>query len=285
VRKQGRIMIHLIGNKGSQIHNVHYGVYPGGEVRIDRHISAQEGYHSVIARIENSDDILALMLLKDILDRQGYKDLSLHIPYFPYGRQDRVNMDTVGNQSLSAKVMANLINYMNFSEVIVNDSHSDVTSALINNCVNVPRFVGIERFISKIQDQFGDDGDSLALIAPDAGALKSTYEIAKEFGIKTVVFAEKKRDMRTGEITGTIIHDIEKLHKMNIIIADDICDGGRTFIEIAKALRAAIVNRIEPTAMNLFVTHGIFSKGRAVLTEHFDNVEGLFVFDKFKDLT
>ena len=37
---------------------------------------------------------------------------------------------------------------------------------------------------------------------------------------------------------------------------DDICDGGRTFIECAKLLKAAGVG-----SMALYVSHGIFSKG------------------------
>ena len=48
------------------------------------------------------------------------------------------------------------------------------------------------------------------------------------------------------------------------IIVDDICDGGRTFIELGKIIRKDYDRLI------LCVTHGIFSKG----------VEPLDVFDE-----
>jgi ribose-phosphate pyrophosphokinase len=51
---------------------------------------------------------------------------------------------------------------------------------------------------------------------------------------------------------------------MKVLIVDDICDGGATFIRAARALRA-----IEPDVeVGLCVTHGIFSKGRQHLLDN-----------------
>ena len=58
------------------------------------------------------------------------------------------------------------------------------------------------------------------------------------------------------------------------MIVDDTCDGGRTFIELAKVLRARNAGKIE-----LYVTHGIFSKGLKELSEHFDCIHSLNVWE------
>lgn len=52
-----------------------------------------------------------------------------------------------------------------------------------------------------------------------------------------------------------ILDDVDLTDK-TVMILDDICDGGRTFIEAVKHLREAGAKRVE-----LYVTHGIFSKG------------------------
>jgi len=47
-----------------------------------------------------------------------------------------------------------------------------------------------------------------------------------------------------------------------VLIIDDICDGGRTFIEITKLLLQAGVESV-----SLHVSHGLFSQGIDVLKE------------------
>ena len=91
--------------------------------------------------------------------------------------------------------------------------------------------------------------------------------------------ATKIRDTATGEILRTAIYtpdpeskEGEEFHKNYTnpyIIVDDICDGGRTFIEIAKVIRNEIYN---DARVELYVTHGIFSKGMEVFEGLIDKI-------------
>lgn len=50
-----------------------------------------------------------------------------------------------------------------------------------------------------------------------------------------------------------------------ILVMDDICDGGATFISLAKEIKAhELYNDQE---LWLYVTHGIFSKGKQTLLD------------------
>jgi ribose-phosphate pyrophosphokinase len=53
----------------------------------------------------------------------------------------------------------------------------------------------------------------------------------------------------------------------DVVIFDDLVDGGRTFIELAKLLKEKKANKIY-----LLVVHGIFSKGYKELSELYDLV-------------
>jgi ribose-phosphate pyrophosphokinase len=59
----------------------------------------------------------------------------------------------------------------------------------------------------------------------------------------------------------------EHVRDHNFLIVDDICDGGRTFIELAKVLRP-----LTNGSIFLYVTHGIFSQGLDVFKGVIDHI-------------
>jgi ribose-phosphate pyrophosphokinase len=65
-------------------------------------------------------------------------------------------------------------------------------------------------------------------------------------------------------------HDIDaiKTEPFEIIIVDDLCDGGATFIAEAQYLKLLFPQK----KLNLFVAHGIFSKGFHELFDLFDHI-------------
>lgn len=214
---------------------------------------------------KDNGDIFDLMLLVDAIRREIYfpVTLTLTMPYLPYARQDRVMSK---GESLSVKVLADLINSLNFSKVFCKDIHSGVGVALINNLVNIPQDVCAQKLgyeLSRIKDK-------VVLIAPDAGSLKKTEAFAKRFKIENVLCATKDRNVLTGEITGIIIPELvhEEFPEDTVfVVLDDICDGGKTFIELAKHIRQYANNNLY-----LYVTHGIFSKGTAELEKYYNHI-------------
>ncbi len=243
--------------------------FPGGEcsVTVSQDIIDYDDDVKIVAELNGSDDIMCLLLTVDALRRIIPDiDICLYLPYFPYARQDRV---CNAGEALSAKVMADLINSLNCTTVMIFDPHSDVVGALLNNChiatldvmIKVPHFKAFRKKIISC---------NLLMVSPDAGAEKKVRSLAKTLstlakGGRDYICASKIRDTSTGEITSTKIYDDVK--GRDVIIIDDLCDGGRTFIELSKVLKDAGANDIY-----LYVTYGIFSKGLDVLKPHFKHV-------------
>ena len=71
--------------------------------------------------------------------------------------------------------------------------------------------------------------------------------------------------MSTGKIVYTDVPVTMSHTNKKFLIVDDICDGGRTFVEIAKSIR----EKFPEAEVYLIVTHGIFSSGSAELAKHF----------------
>lgn len=230
-------------------------VFPGGEVNVAFNPAEPDLPHypsvaKITASITNSDTLMGLFLLTDAVRRQ-YKDIDrveLALHYVPYARQDRV---MVPGESLSIRVLCNLINSQKYSKVIIWDPHSDVTPALLNNCESVSQ-ADLANYV--LTNGIINPANTV-LVAPDAGAIKKISEVAKALEISEVARADKVRDPGTGKITGTAIYHGD-IGSKDFLIVDDICDGGFTFLELAKILRPLTTGKII-----LYVTHGIFSKG------------------------
>lgn len=236
--------------------------FNGGENHI-KIISALSEQVTIEAQLKNSDYVMELFLATDALRRAGVKEISLLAPYIPYGRQDRV---MVPGEPLSIKVFAQLFNVQKYRKVYTFDNHSEVISALLNNCVEINNHRMVKSFIYHV------GGQDLRIISPDGGALKKVFKLA-QYCNRQVITAEKNRDVSTGKITGTVVH-AEDLTDINCVIVDDICDGGRTFVELAKVLKQKNAKSI-----TLYVSHGIFSVGLSSLK---DNIDHIFTTNCFR---
>lgn len=246
--------------------------FPGGELGVKiEHYSLLGCDVRIKATIKNSDDLIGLGLLKNAIDAYFPRSVDLLLPYVPYSRQDR--MCETG-ESLSLKFFADYINYMNFREVVLFDPHSDVTSALIHRCTIhtqldiIGNFERLKRFCLS-QD--------LVFVSPDAGANKKVFKLCQYFNEKGFVKADKVRDTKTGFIEKIEVY-YEDFKRSDMIIFDDICDGGATFIALAKVLKEKNAGNIY-----LYVTHGIFSKGLDVLFDA--GISKIFTTDSRCDLT
>ncbi|MNK20318.1 Ribose-phosphate pyrophosphokinase [compost metagenome] len=239
-------------------------VFSGGEVHIKLQGTAEEVL--IATRLNDANDIMKLLLATDALRRSGTKIISVFIPYLPYARQDRV---MVAGEPLSIKVMCNLINGCGFAKVYVFDVHSEVSLALLDNCEHISNYSLVDTVLKDRKDYL--------LVSPDAGALKKIYKLTEALEYTgDIVLCNKVRDVSTGRIKQITV-DQEDLAGKDCFIIDDICDGGATFIGVAKALKQRNAGKV-----SLIVSHGIMSHGEMELSEWIDHI---YTTDSIKDTT
>jgi ribose-phosphate pyrophosphokinase len=196
-------------------------------------------------RLNSSDDLMNLCLAVDALRNMSVEYIEVFIPYIPYARQDRV---MVPGEPLSIKVFANILNSLNLNKVIVFDAHSDVSVALINKSQNVPNYEMVNDFLKKVKLT------DYVLVSPDLGAYKKVDKLAQKINYKgNIATGIKVRDLATGQIIKSDVNT-DNLNGKACIVVDDICDGGRTFIELATALKAKNAGDLY-----FIASHGIFS--------------------------
>lgn len=200
-------------------------------------------------------DLMKLAMATDVVRRNGCK-VRLSIPYFPFARQDRI---AVGGDSLSVKVFANFINFLNFESVYIVDPHSYVTPALIDRVVVNPQHLIAQNAFGKFCDP------NTQIVAPDRGSISKALELTKNIGAN-LIEADKRRDPKTGALNGfTLLKGSPS--GTPCLVVDDICDAGGTFIGLGSVLRDR-----GATSLGLFVTHGLFTKGIDSLLDIYDYI-------------
>lgn len=235
--------------------------FPGGE----RHFQLTDhvGPGPLKAVIRSSDDLMDLILVRQWMRQCQNRDIHMNphlfLPYVPYARQDRA---TTAGSPFSLKAFAAIINSLEFQSVSIYEPHSDVAPALLDNCIVRPMLPELVRFVELQTSRLGN---GIALAAPDAGAAKRVeraYRACRQGNLepREPIQILKHRDPATGrlEITG-IYGDVENL---DVLLVDDICDGGATFVQAAQCLYEEGARSVM-----LFVAHGIFSKGVDVLRD------------------
>lgn len=271
-----------------------WSTYPGGEayVHITKNLQkgaprAQKLYRStetsmrptLYAHITSADVLMRFVMVVDALkqEKEDLSDWNLHIPYIPYGRQDRL---TLKGSSFSLAAFGSLINPLlhQFGRVYTNDPHSEETIE------SVADLFAIDFSTEMVKSMVPEDAKPL-IIAPDEGARYRAEAVAESLGVVALVL-DKHRDPETGEVvgievpiatnvrvspTGTIESDTHyaPLDATIAIVVDDICDGGATFLEVAQ-LRDQFLRESVP--LHLAVTHGIMSKGFSDLLSAYDSI-------------
>lgn len=242
-------------------------VFNGGEphIKILERLTNEDEV-TITIRIRSFNNVGLLLIATDALRRMEVGKIHLVVPYFPAARQDRL---MVTGESLSVKVYADIINAQNYRSVLILDAHSEVAPAILNQVKNISNHNYLTSCLQNEKDY--------VLISPDGGALKKIYKLSEFLNGVPVVECSKMRDVKTGKLSGFKVY-VDELEGKTCVIVDDICDGGGTFLGLAKELKKKNCGKLI-----LIVTHGIFSKGLGELTETFDEVFSTNSFSDFEN--
>lgn len=195
---------------------------------------------------ESEAELVPLLQLCSLLVSRG-QAIELVLPYLPYGRQDR-------------------------------DAANDVCFGLRPFLVAVAPYISILALFDPHSlrlvdhDDFVDDYDLTwntppltgrletydTVCFPDQGALDKYAASEDDGGIElaglNVIHGHKVREQTSGKITH---YEIVGMASGKVLVVDDICDGGATFMLLATALE-----KQDPESVDLYISHGVFSKGQ-----------------------
>lgn len=248
--------------------------YPAGELQIrlteetiERLKTASE--LALLARITNAEQIIELCLLWDALLQELSHPIpaTLLLPYLPYARADR---RFVPGDCFGLGIFSGILRTLG-ARVVSLDAHSRRSRELVDGLINVSALPLVAEAISRFAAT--NECNQITVLFPDEGA-RQRYSLPSTIGTATiqVLNCSKRRNPMTSKLLGFTVPELTHFAQGSggrpypVLIVDDICDGGGTFIGIADALREYGLS------LGLYVTHGIFSKGFAPLESRFQRI-------------
>lgn len=226
------------------------------------------------ARLVNSYDCFSLFIAIDFL-KNAAKDaeIRLILPYIPFARQDRW---TTPADAFPLKTFARILNSYNLKEVVTVDAHSDVSTALIDNITNYDNYYVLNSALLLTGYEFDhtQKKNKIWIVAPDVGASKKIFKLVEKYNaendnridLNRIVVASKDRDPATGRLSNANV-PIQDFGGEPVIVVDDLCDGGGTFLNLAKVLKTRNTG-----PLTLAVTHGLFTKGIEIILDDFEKI-------------
>ncbi len=199
-----------------------------------------------------NDDFVELFLLCDAAKRSFAARVHVIIPYYSYSRQDKIH---ASRESVSSKLMADLLVKSWADRVITMHLHSDQTMAFFD--VPVDNLNARKILIKEIQDR---NLKNPVIVSPDAGGAKMAKKIADDLWYPLAIMHKTRPQHNVSEIN----HVIWDIKGKTPIIVDDMIDTAWSVCGAKKAL----IDNDSLEDVYLVATHPIFS-GPAI--ERFKN--------------
>lgn len=229
---------------------------------IPKHGAHLKDFHTITWKFENQGEIFDLKMVVDVLRSQyGDCSIALYVPYLPYSRQDR-QTQFMGDFSL--RCLKDILDSMKFFKIETLDKHSEYLSF---------RFVD-NKFPEVDLIEGRSDKTNFIGVAPDESAVRRVRKVflSQEY----IPYLEKVRE--GGEVFSILSKkSIEflknwfvKTQHSTLVLVDDICDGGRTFLAAKEELEDLYSSN--NLRFWLHTTHGFYTNGIENLLKEFDTV-------------
>ena len=190
-----------------------------------------------------NDSLMELMIVIDACRRASARQITPVIPYYGYARADR---KTAGRESITAKLVANLITKAGASRVLAMDLHS----AQIQGYFDIPfdHVYGSPVLLDYLAAKKLPD---LVVVSPDVGGVARARAFAKKLNDAPLAIIDKRRQAHNVAEVMNVIGDVKG---KTAVLVDDMIDTAGTLSEGARLLRKEGARQIYACA-----THAVLS--------------------------
>ena len=191
-----------------------------------------------------NDNLMELMILIDACRRASARQITAVLPYYGYARADR---KTAGRESITAKLVANLIVEAGAHRVLAMDLHS----AQIQGYFDIPldHVYGSPEILSYLASKKLDD---VVVVSPDVGGVARARAFAKKLNDAPLAIIDKRRQAHNVAEVMNVIGDVAG---KTAILVDDMIDTAGTLLEGGRLLKKEGAKAIYACA-----THAVFSE-------------------------
>ncbi len=189
-----------------------------------------------------NDHIMELLIMVDAISRASARRITVVIPYYGYGRQDRKSEPRV---PISAKLVANLITAAGADRVLAMDLHVGQIQGFFD--IPVDHLYGMPVFLDYVREKNLQD---IVVVSPDAGGVERARAFAKRLDADLAIIDKRRPRANVADVMN-VIGDVKG---KTAILLDDIVDTAGTLCKDAEALKVFGAKKILACT-----SHGVLS--------------------------
>ena len=212
-------------------------------VTIDENVRGEDVFILQSTNYPANDNLMELLVCIDALKRASAKRITAVMPYFGYARQDRRPRST--RVPISAKVVANMLQAVGVSSVIMMDLHAGQIQGFFD--IPVDNIYASPVLLGDLRQKNYDD---LLVVSPDVGGVVRARALAKQLGCDLAIIDKRRPKANVSEV----MHVIGDIEGRNCVIMDDMIDTAGTLVKAAEVLKERGAKKVYA-----YCTHPIFS--------------------------
>ena len=187
-------------------------------------------------------NLMELLILTDAIKRSSASTVTAVIPYFGYARQDRKAAPRV---SITAKLVANMIEIAGIDRVVTMDLHAGQIQGFFD--IPVDNLYGTITFINYLKNKHLSNP---IVASPDVGGVARARSLAKQLNLDLAIIDKRREKANESEVMN-VIGDV---NGKDVILIDDMVDTAGTLIKAAAAFKER-----GATSVTAFCTHPVLS--------------------------
>jgi ribose-phosphate pyrophosphokinase len=189
--------------------------------------------------------IMEQLIMVDALKRGSAKRITVVMPFYPYGRQDKKHK---GREPISARLMADLLKTAGADRILTVDLHTAQIQGFFDGPVD--HMFAQHVLVKYMQENYESD---VTVVSPDTGRVRLAEKWAQQLGDRPIAFIHKTRDPdKPNEAVAKRV--VGKVRGRTCVIIDDMIDTGGTVAGAVQVLKAEGAKDVIIAA-----THGVLS--------------------------
>ena len=192
-----------------------------------------------------NENIMELLIVLDALKRASAEKITVVMPYFGYGRQDR---KAAGREPITAKLIAELLSRAGTDRVLALDLHATQIMGFFD--VLVDHLFATPVLVDYIHSLGLKD---IVVVSPDVGGVTRARAYAKKLNDAPIAILDKRRPVDKHN-TVEVINIIGETKSKTCILVDDMIDTAGTITQ-----GAALLMKEGAKDVLALVTHPVLS--------------------------
>jgi len=221
----------------------HLPLFPDGEIYVEfqEPIQGRDVFLLQSLGCNPNFHIMETFIMLDALKRASAASITLILPYFAYGRQDKIN---IPGTPITARLIADIFKQAGVDRLITMDLHSEQIEGFFD--IPVQHVLSGKVLIPYCKSLLLGE---TVVVAPDQGSVKIASSYARELNLPLALIDKERMDSFNVEMRWCV-GDVKG---KTVILPDDMCSTGGTLISAAKICADLGAKRIIAV-----VAHGLF---------------------------